>query len=275
MKYLSLFLLSAFLLYLVIISTVPLLDWFILFPTTAPVPSSTAVRRTIPFEHGQLEIWTVPPRSASGLPDLYLLSFYGNGSRAEYAVQADAEIFCSKPVELWGVNYPGYGGSTAPARLARIGPAALAAFDALKMIAQGRPIIVSGFSLGTAAALYVAAHRTVAGVILQDPPAIRQMILGQHGWWNLFLLAGPLSLRLPSALDSLNNAKTVRAPGVFLLSEKDRVVLPKYQALILNAYAGKKLAIPLPGADHNSVISGTALKRLQGSIDWVLEQASF
>ncbi len=274
MRYLTLFLISVFLLYLLTICTVPLLDWFVLFPTTAPVPSSTAVRRTIPFEQGHLEIWTVPAQSSSGLPDLYLLSFYGNGSRAEYAVEADAEIFCSKPIELWGVNYPGYGGSTGPARLAMIGPAALAAFDALKSIAHGRPIIVSGFSLGTAAALYVAAHRSVAGVILQDPPAIRQMILGQHGWWNLWLLAGPLSLRLPSSIDSVNNAKTVRAPGVFLLSENDRVVLPKYQALVLNAYAGRKLEIPLPGADHNSVISDNALKRLQGSIDWVLEQAS-
>jgi hypothetical protein len=276
MRYFSLFAMSALVLYALFIGLVPLLDWLILYPTTEPIAAVTATRRAIPFEHGELEIWTAASESAraSGRPEFYLLCFSGNGGRAEYSVETESEIFNSRSIEVWSVNYPGYGASTGPARLARIGPASLAAFDSLKSIANDRPIIVYGFSLGSAAALHVAAHRRVAGVIVQDPPALRQMILGQHGWWNLWLLAGPLSLRLPPALDSVTNAKTIHVRGVFLLGEKDDLVLPKYQALVLHAYAGEKLVISVPGADHNSPIRGDALTRLQASIDWLLGDSS-
>ena len=49
-----------------------------------------------------------------------------------------------RAVEIWGMNYPGFGGSTGPARLARIGPAAVAAFDALRREAADAPIVAYG-----------------------------------------------------------------------------------------------------------------------------------
>src|SRR5262249_60391772 len=55
-------------------------------------------------------------------------------------------------VEIWGMNYPGFGGSTGPARLARIGPAAVAAFDVLRREAAGAPIVAYGASIGATAA---------------------------------------------------------------------------------------------------------------------------
>jgi hypothetical protein len=33
-------------------------DHLILFPTKAPINAGAAVRRTIPFENGELEMWT-------------------------------------------------------------------------------------------------------------------------------------------------------------------------------------------------------------------------
>ena len=132
-----------------------------------------------------------------------------------------------------------------------MGPAALAAFDALQAVAGHRPIIVFGTSIGTTAALHVAAHRPVAGVILQNPPPLRQIVLRQFGWWNLWLIAGPIALRIPSSLDSMANARAVHAPGLFLLSERDEIVRPRYQRLVVDAYAGEKQLVPLPGALHN------------------------
>ena len=35
------------------------------------------------------------------------------------------------------------------------------------------------------------------------------------------------------------------------LAGKDEVVAPRYQALVVNAYAGKKRVIQLPEANHN------------------------
>ena len=96
------------------------------------------------------------------------------------------------------------------------------------------------------------------------------MILGQFGWWNLWLLAGPFAQKIPASLDSVANAGMIHAPAVFLLAEKDEVVAPKYQSLVVKAYAGEKRVLPLPGASHNSPIGDNALRELQRSLDWLL-----
>ena len=51
---------------------------------------------------------------------------------------------------------------------------------------------------------HVAANRPVAAIVLQNPPPLRQLILGHYGWWNLWLIATPVALGVPSELDSLN-----------------------------------------------------------------------
>ena len=252
-------------------------DRLLLFPTTGPLSSIGATRHFIPFDGGKLEIWVGHSLGwyPGVTPDVYVLRFYGNADRADPNV--GTEVFQWTPpgtVEFQGVNYPGFGASTGPAHLDRIGPAALAAFDALHRTADGRPIIVFGTSLGTTAALHVAAHRAVAGVILQNPPPLRQIVLRQFGWWNLWLLAGPVALRIPAALDSLANARAVRAPGVFLLAEKDEIVAPRFQRLVADAYAGEKRMVPLPGAYHNSPLDGPAQVEFHRSVDWLLSKAA-
>ena len=119
--------------------------------------------------------------------------------------------------------------------------------------------MLAGYSFGTAAALYVAAHRPVAGVILQDAPALRQLIVGEYGWWNLWLLAGPLSLKIPGALDSIANAKAAPVPAIFLIDELDTTVPPKYQDLVIQAYTGTKQVISVPDAHHVAPLRGSVL----------------
>ena len=175
-----------------------------------------------------------------------------------------------RAIEIWGMNYPGFGGSTGPARLKRIAPAALAAFDALRSEAAESPIVVFAASIGTTPALYIATQRPVGGLVLHNPPALRQIILYQHGWWNLWLLAGPVAAQIPRELDSVSNAKSVHAPAVFLLAEQDEIVAPRFQQLVVNAYAGEKRIIHLRGAHHNDPIEGTAVADLHKALDWLL-----
>lgn len=266
------------LLLLSVYAVVMLLPWLpdrlILFPSTERINAEGATRLAIPFNGGDLEVWRGVSRSAqaAGEAEFYLLRFYGNADRAERWVMAEAEMWNGRAVEVWGVNYPGYGGSTGPARLRTMGPAALAAFDTLKKEAGNRPIVVFGASLGTASALHLAAQRPVTGLILHNPPALRPMILAQ-GWWNLWLLAGPWAARVPAALESVTNAAAARAPALFLLAEKDEVVAPKYQALVFEAYAGEKRAISLTGAAHNSPLPLTAARQMQAELDWLLAGA--
>lgn len=179
-------------------------------------------------------------------------------------------MWSNRAVEVWGMNYPGFGGSTGPARSSVIGPAALATFDELKLQANERPIVPFGTSIGATAALQVAAHRPVAGVILQNPPPLRELIIRQFGWWNLWLLAAPVALQIPRDLDSVQNAKTSQVPAIFLLAEKDEMVAPRFQQLVVNAYVGEKRVITLRGAYHNDAIQGAALASLNDALGWLM-----
>src|SRR4029077_217806 len=211
-------------------------DHLILFPTRSPIDPGGAVRKAVPFEGGVLELWTAKSHRAQqqGHADIFILRFYGNADRADRWAAAEAGMWNDRAVEIWGMNYPGFGGSTGPARLSRIGPAALAAFDELQRQADDRPILPFGTSIGATAALHVAAQRPTAGLILHNPPPLREMILRRFGWWNLWLLAGPIALQIPRELDSIENAKAIHAPAIFVLAEKDEVVPPRYHNLVLN-----------------------------------------
>jgi uncharacterized protein len=247
-------------------------DHLILFPTTAPIDAGSAVRKTIPFQKGELEVWTAKSRRAQkkGAVEIYVLRFYGNADRADRWAAADAEMWNDRAVEVWAMNYPGFGGSSGPARPSRIGPAALAAFDELKRHAVDRPIVPFGTSIGATAALYIAARRPVAGLILHNPPPLREMILRRFGWWNLWLLAGPLALQIPKDLDSISNANRTHAPAIFLLAEKDEVVPPRYHQLVADAYAGEKRVIILRNAYHNTPLEEAGLVDLYRDLDWLL-----
>src|SRR5215217_459315 len=253
-------------------------DHLILFPTSAPIDAGGAARKTIPFQNGELEIWTAksPRAQQQGRADVFILRFYGNADRADRWPEAEALMWTDRAVEIWGMNYPGFGGSTGPARLSRIGPAAVAAFEELKRYAADRPIVPFGTSIGVTAALHVAASRRadIAGLILHNPVPLRELILRRFGWWNLWLLAGPIALQIPKALDSTANAKSIRAPAVFLLAGKDEIVPPQYHTLVVNAYAGENRVIALHSAYHNDPIEGAALADLNDALGWLLAKAS-
>src|SRR5262245_5920952 len=263
--------------YLAAIGLAPLPDMLMLFPSTAWIDPGTAKRRTIPFAGGEVESWIATSRLAEGKgADAYVLRFYGNADRAERWVADEAEMWDQRAIEVWGMNYPGFGGSTGPARLAQIGPAAVAAFNGLKRLAGDRPIVAYGTSIGATAALHVAASRpdAITGLILHNPPPLRQMILRQFGWWNLWMLAAPVALQIPRDLDSIANARASRAPAIFLLAEKDEIVAPRFHRLIVDAYVGEKRVIALRRAYHNDPIEGAALADLNDALGWLLTNSS-
>jgi hypothetical protein len=100
------------------------------------------------------------------------------------------------------------------------------------------------------------------------------MIWRRVGWWNLWLLAGPVALQIPKNLDSIANAKAIHAPAIFLLAEKDEVVPPRYHRLVVDAYAGEKREIVLHGAYHNDPIEGAAAADLSNALDWLVAKTS-
>ena len=249
----------------------------LLHPSRHAIDAGDAVRLTVPHSDRAIEIWSArSPALAQGAePRAFVLEFCGNATRAEEIAQFVAQRWQKHPVEVWVMNYPGFGGSEGRAELRTIAPSAMATYDALARRASGRPIFVEANSMGTVPALHVAAARpAVAGLVLQNPPPLRRLILGRYGWWNLWLAAGPIALQVPRELDSLATARRIRAPAIFLVSGRDALVPPKYQQLVIDAYAGPKQVIRMRDMTHWQPVSGDAEQRLADEIDRLWEAAT-
>jgi pimeloyl-ACP methyl ester carboxylesterase len=246
-------------------------DMFLLGPSTQPISSPSATPLTIPSANNRVvELWTARS-SACGArePQAFVLRFCGNGERAERAVQVEREMWSDLPVEIWAMNYPGFGGSTGPAQLRLLAPAALATYDALAKRSTGRPVFLSGMSMGTTVALYVAANRRADGLLLRSPVPVRDVILWRYGWWNLWLVAGPVALGFPSELDSEQNAHRVNAPAVFIITGRDELVPRAYQRRISAALAGHKRVVIAENAGHNSPLTEKESEKVQNELRWL------
>jgi len=251
-------------------------DPLILRPSTNVLQvTDGSARRVALGKDRSVEVWTASSPGARGqTPRAFILHFCGNGDRAETALGRQLAQWEEFPVEIWVMNYPGYGGSSGPAQLRAIPAAALAAYDALRARAAGRPIIISAMSLGSTVALYVAAHRPVDGLLIRSPAPVRQVITGNYGWWNLWLLAGPVATQFPDELDSVKNARRVEVPAIFVITGADELVPRKYQRDVTAAYAGKHRVIVAEEARHSSPISGKAVQRLRSDLQWLWSKAS-
>src|SRR5581483_617509 len=195
--------------YALLVTLVGCADLFLLFPSTGRRDAPDATERLIPAPLGSIDVWSARSPGAAelnGKPAAYVLAFEGQGNRVEPLAAYDAQRWGNLPVEVWDVNYPGFGKSTGPGHLKSIPPAALAAYDGLKKVAGNKPIFVAANSQGCTAALYVAWHRPVAGVVLQSAPALHQLIMERNGWWNLWLAALPIATGVPPELEALQTA---------------------------------------------------------------------
>jgi uncharacterized protein len=248
-------------------------DTFLLDAPAGHRDAGSARRHFITVDGKALEIWTARPAGQGDRePEGFVLEFCGKATRAEQITQYVAERWKRHAIEAWVMNYPGYGGSGGGAHLKLIPKAALATYDELAKVAHGRPIFLAGASLGSTSALYVAANRPCAGVVLQNPPPLQRLLMQHYGWWNLWLVAGPVTLQVPAELNSLRNAPNVHVPAVIVTADEDTTIPPKYHKMVIDAYAGEKRVIAMHGG-HNDSVSRDAEVQLRDGIDWLWESA--
>lgn len=250
-------------------------DRLILQPTRNPVSALGKVRRMVRVEDGYVETWTQRiGANHSDDVDVFVLKFSGSGGRAERCNHQPLDSWTDLRGEIWSVNPPGYGGSSGRASLGALAVAGRAVYDEITKIAAGRPLIVMGDSLGTVSALFLAANFPVHGIVLRNPPPLRQLIVGKHGWWNLWLGAMLVSTQVPDYLCSIENAaRCFGVPAVFVGSTQDRIVPPHYQVRIVRAYAGPKKIMRLRKANHSTSMTATEQIRYGQLLGWLRERA--
>jgi len=258
-----------------------LTDMLVLQPSRHPVPAIGLSRRLIPFGDGQIEVWWRRVNNRPGntdtstTADVHVLKLVGAGGRAECVTAYPLEFWNDLVAEVWAVNPPGFGGSSGRASLSTWDKAAHAVYDHIVSIADSRPILIMANSLGTAAALSIAARRPVAAMILRNPPPLRQLIVGMYGWWNLGIGARFVAAQVPHDLDSIRLASACDMPAIFISSTHDETVPTRYQELVRTAYAGPQQHLILPEAGHNTPMTldeaaqfGELLGWLRGEIKW-------
>ena len=251
-----------------------LADKLVLRPSRNPIPAVGKKRRLVPYGTSQLEVWCqrFGPSSAAdraGPLDLYVFKLGGVGSRAERQTGHPLDFWTDLSAEVWSMNPPGYGGSPGRASLKTWIIAAEVVFEYLQSQAGDRPILVTGNSLGTASALFLAARYEIAGLILRNPIPLGLLIAGHYGGWSLGLGSRVIAAQVPSAFDSIRNASNCTCPAVFVTCNQDSVAPPSYQHPIRKAYAGPLRYLLLPDADHVSLLQPHELEGYRELLEWL------
>jgi uncharacterized protein len=261
-----------------------LADRLVLFPTRRPLLAVGKTRRLLEWSGGHVELWTVRTcgeGSDRGFgddphePRCLVVQFNGKNARAERTGIDPLDTWSDLPGEIWSVNPPGYGGSSGRASLESLAPVADRVFRAAMHEAAGRPIVLTGNSLGTLSCLYLAARyadeSSLAGLILHNAPPLADLIKQHYGRATLGL-SRFIAERVPAELDSVSNGRLGDAPALFLTAGQDTVVPPAFQRRVVRAYAGPRQHLVLPDAAHEIRFTRRTRAAYARGLAWLREQ---
>lgn len=217
-------------------------------PTGAPADYGMFDGRavTIPTPDGErLAAWYLPPRGTAA-PAGAVLWFHGN---AEWVSGFPSLVRELRPARaaLLVVEYRGYGSSTGRPTVAGVTRDAVTAWDWLTEQPGIDPArtVVYGRSIGSGPALHVAAHRPVAGVIVESAFTSLRALARRHYPVFPSALAG-------SGFDNLAAVARIRVPILLIAGARDAIVPPAMGQALAAAAAGPAEFWVIPDADHNS-----------------------
>lgn len=250
-------------------------DRLILHPTTHFIETQDKERKWIETATGKVEIWIVetPAVASTDHDSLLMLKFPGTGGRAERAGGFPAQLWPDFQTETWTINHRGYGESSPPASIQNFTESCDAFWNAAVQQFPDRKVLIYGNSLGCISALYLAARHSVAGLFLRNPPALAQMIATRPRYRNWsFGFSKWIANQVPDQLDSVANAAKCKAPCLFVCSEKDTVVPPEYQNLVIDSFQGPQQSFTIQDGDHADPIPDHQQDDFISAIQWLREQ---
>jgi len=185
----------------------------------------------------------------------YILFFHGNGSLARYEI-GRGQVLREAGYNVLLAEYRGYGGSSGRPSSKAILEDALLLHDWL--ITQGASsIYVSGHSLGTGPATYIAANREVKALALEAPySSLADVAADRYPF-------APVKLLFKHDINSAENVRLVDEPVLIMHGTRDQVIPIKF---------GKKLYSSAKSTDKFVEIesAGHGLARY-GSIDRIVD----
>ncbi|WP_162197150.1 alpha/beta hydrolase family protein [Loktanella sp. S4079] len=186
-----------------------------------------------------------------------VLYFMGNGGALAY-FQPSLRVHTDAGRTVAAVEYPGGGGIPGTSSELLLRDQALAAFDWLDTQTDN-PIYVHGYSLGTGLAQYVAAHRTVEGVILVAPYARMCDLMTAASWLPACYLPGV------QKWDSLALSDQISAPVLILHGAKDQLIPIENGARLADRLQQEGVEVTfqtLANGNHHNMASQPEFSRL-------------
>lgn len=183
-----------------------------------------------------------PPES-SGL----ILYFHGNGGSLNGWGDAAAELAEREHMQVWILDYPGYGKSdgkiVSEVQLHRIAQTFLEAAQSLN--GQSSNIVLYGRSIGTGLAVKLAAEHQVRGLILESPYlSLESLAEKSLTWAPLFLLK--------YKFHSDQWLPQVGCPILILHGDEDEVI-PFQQGHQLSQLSNNSKFVQISGGHHNDL----------------------
>jgi pimeloyl-ACP methyl ester carboxylesterase len=186
-----------------------------------------------------LHAWYVP-----GTPDAPLVLYFG-GNAEDVSWMIDQAAARAPGIAWLLVSYRGYGGSQGAPSARNISEDALRWYDHAAALLKPSRIAVFGRSLGSGAAVHVAARRPVASVVLVTPFDSLTEVARHH---YPFL---PVAWMLRHRFDSVDLAPRISAPLLCIAAARDTVIPPAHARRLYEAWGGPKRFLELEGAGHN------------------------
>jgi uncharacterized protein len=178
-------------------------------------------------------------------PDAPLILYFG-GNAEDVSSMIDDALKRAPGTNWLLVSYRGYGASEGSPSAAAITTDALRWHDYAIKEWKPRQVFAFGRSLGSGAAVQLAAARPLSGVLLVTPFDSLTALAKRYYWYL------PVELMLKHRFDSIELAPRVGAPLLCIAAEQDEVIPPEHARRLYEAWAGPKQWLLLAGVGHNS-----------------------
>jgi len=198
---------------------------------------------------GELVGWKL---SAAGNTIGSVLILHGNAGCALDRGYLASPIHEAAPLDVYLLEYPGYGSRAGSPSLDSIVNSAEEAFG---LLPKDKPIYLVSESIGTGPAAYLAQKHgaQVAGMALLAPYDDLAAV-GQRQMPYL-----PVSLLLRDRFRPSVWLQEYRGPVFILVAGSDEIIPPEFALRLHDRYAGPKRLEVVPGAGHNDVPTQSSL----------------
>ncbi len=204
----------------------------------------------------RLNAWHLTQPGAEGT----VLFFGGNGFFLVHS-EGYLEAFARLPVNVFMMDYRGYGRSEGTPGIEKLKSDALAALDFVeeRFGAEAGRTIAHGHSLGTYLALHVAERRGVAGVVLENPITTADDWAGHLVPWYLRLFVRLDPAESLSGESNLRQVEAVEEPLLIFGGAEDVIADPEMARALYEAAAPeRKRLVMIEGGGHNRLFEHAA-----------------